>query len=137
MTVAYSSKPESPAGGHLKLGEVPLRLTGAALVVLMMIATPRSGWATGPPPSAQQSAEPPQLGTITPYLGVPITEIEVPGVPAEEAAHLLAATPLKLGEPLTRQALHDAMQAMFATGRFAARGFEAAYYDSSVNPASR
>jgi len=96
-----------------------LRLTGAALVVLMMLATPRAGWASGPPPSAQQSAEPPQLGTITPYLGVPITEIEVPGVPAEEAAHLLAATPLKLGEPLTRQALHDAMQAMFATGRFA------------------
>ncbi len=29
-----------------------------------------------------------------------------------------AATPLKVGEPLTREALHDAMQALFATGRF-------------------
>jgi len=97
-----------------------LRLTGAALVVLMMVATPRSGWAAGPPPPAQQAAEPPsQLGTIAPYVGMPITEIELPGVPAEEAAHLLSATPLKLGEPLTRQELHDAMQSMFATGRFA------------------
>ena len=42
----------------------------------------------------------------------------MPGVPPEEAASLLAATPLKIGEPLTREALHDAMQALFATGRF-------------------
>jgi outer membrane protein insertion porin family len=120
VTVRYPSKPESSAGSHLKLGEVFLRLTGAALVVLMMVATPRSGWAAGPPPPAQQAAEPPsQLGTIAPYVGMPITEIELPGVPAEEAAHLLSATPLKLGEPLTRQELHDAMQLMFATGRFA------------------
>ena len=39
--------------------------------------------------------------------------------PPEEAASLLAATPLKIGEPLTRDNLHDAMQALFATGRFA------------------
>ncbi|MBI1740730.1 MAG: BamA/TamA family outer membrane protein [Candidatus Koribacter versatilis] len=59
------------------------------------------------------------MGTIAPYLGVPIEEIELPGVPAEDATHLLAATPLKTGEPLTRQGLHDAMQSLFATGRFA------------------
>ncbi len=45
-------------------------------------------------------------------------QIELPGVPPEEAAVLLAATPLKIGEPLTRETLHDAMQALFATGRF-------------------
>jgi outer membrane protein assembly complex protein YaeT len=50
---------------------------------------------------------------------MPVTEIDLPGVPAEEAAHLVAATALKLGEPLTRPALHDAMQSLFATGRFA------------------
>ena len=60
-----------------------------------------------------------KFGTITPYLGLPIDQIELPGVPPEEAASLLAATPLKIGEPLTREALHDAMQALFATGRFA------------------
>ena len=45
-------------------------------------------------------------------------QIELPGIPPEEAASLLAATPLKIGEPLTREALHDAMQTLFATGRF-------------------
>ena len=59
-----------------------------------------------------------QFGTITPYLGLAIDQIELPGVPPEEAAALLAATPLKIGDPLTRDALHDAMQALFATGRF-------------------
>jgi outer membrane protein assembly complex protein YaeT len=47
-----------------------------------------------------------------------IDRIELPGVPPEDAASLLAATPLKIGEPLTRETLHDAMQTLFATGRF-------------------
>src|SRR5208282_1317610 len=73
--------------------------------------------------AGQQPAESPsqlgsQFGAITPYLGLPIDQIELPGVPPEEAASLLAATPLKIGEPLTREALHDAMQALFSTGRF-------------------
>ncbi len=42
----------------------------------------------------------------------------MPGIPPEEATSLLAATPLKVGEPLTRDALHDAMQVLFSTGRF-------------------
>ncbi|HEY1401044.1 MAG TPA: POTRA domain-containing protein, partial [Terriglobales bacterium] len=58
------------------------------------------------------------FGTIAPYLGLTIDQIEMPGVPPDEAASLLAATPLKTGEPLTREALHGAMQALFATGRF-------------------
>ncbi len=86
-----------------------------------------ASWATGSPPAGQQPAESPaqfgtqagaNFGTITPYLGLAIDQIELPGVPPEEAAALLAATPLKVGEPLTREALHDAMQALFATGRF-------------------
>jgi outer membrane protein insertion porin family len=88
------------------------------LLVLLVLAHPAS-WATGSPPAAQQPAESPsQFGAITPYLGLAIDQIELPGVPPEEAASLLAATPLKIGEPLTREALHDAMQALFATGRF-------------------
>ncbi len=87
----------------------------------------RTSWATGSPPAGQQPAESPaqfgtqagaNFGTITPYLGLAIDQIELPDVPPEEAATLLAATPLKVGEPLTREALHDAMQALFATGRF-------------------
>jgi len=71
--------------------------------------------------SAPQSEEKPaaNFGTIAPYIGLTIDQIDLPGVPAEEAASLLAATPLKIGEPLTRDGLHDAMQALFATGRFA------------------
>ena len=76
----------------------------------------------GPQPveSSQSATElAAKFGAITPYLGLAIDQIELPGVPPEEATALLAATPLKIGEPLTREALHDAMQALFATGRFA------------------
>lgn len=102
-----------------------MRLTGAklALAVTMtmtMMASSALSHAQAPVPPALPATEAPsQLGTITDYLGVPVTEIELPGVPAEDAAHLLTATPLKLGEPLTRPALRDAMHSLFATGRFA------------------
>jgi outer membrane protein insertion porin family len=66
--------------------------------------------------SAEQAGA--AFGTITPYIGLTIDEIELPGVAPEEATTLLAATPLKIGEPLTRDALHDAMQALYDTGRF-------------------
>ncbi len=97
------------------------------VLVVLLLLTHRAGWATGSPPAGQQPTESPsqsgaqsgtQFGAITPYLGLAIDQIELPGVPPEEAAALLAATPLKIGEPLTREALHDAMQALFATGRF-------------------
>ena len=95
--------------------------SGAArlVLVLLLVLVHGASWATGSPPAAQQPAESPsQFGAIAPYLGLAIDQVELPGVPPEEAAALLAATPLKIGEPLTREALHDAMQALFATGRF-------------------
>jgi len=106
-----------------------LRLSGAsrvALVILLVLAHGAS-WAQSSLPASQQPAESPAqfgakfgatFGSIAPYLGLAIDQIELPGVPPEEAAALLGATPLKIGEPLTREALHDAMQALFATGRF-------------------
>ena len=74
-----------------------------------------------PQATAQQpGAEPPSnFGAITPYLGLAIDEIVFPQAATDESASLLAATQLKIGEPLTRDALHDAMRALFATGRFA------------------
>jgi len=114
-----------------------LRLRGAARIaralLLVMVLAQGASWAAGSPPAQQQPPESParsespaqstaqfgtQFGTITPYLGLTIDQIELPGVPPEEAATLLAATPLKIGEPLTRDTLHDAMQALYATGRF-------------------
>lgn len=120
-----------------------MRLRGAArlaLAILLLLATVReASWAAGLPPAQQQPQESPSqsgtesgkksaatpaatpeeaFGTITPYLGLTIDQIDLPGVPPEEAAALLTATSLKIGEPLTREKLHDAMQALFATGRF-------------------
>ncbi len=100
-----------------------LRLRGAARVALALlfalVLAHGTSWASGSQAAGQQPVESPaQFGTITPFLGLAIDEIELPGVPPEEAASLLAATPLKIGEPLTRDALHDAMQALYATGRF-------------------
>ncbi|MFZ0685845.1 MAG: POTRA domain-containing protein [Terriglobales bacterium] len=101
-----------------------------ALLVLLVLGMGRGiGWGqqgngTASPPggksenkSEEQAGE--GFGSITPYLGLTIDQIELPGVAPEEAATLLAATPLKIGEALTRDGLHDAMQALFATGRFA------------------
>src|SRR5258708_14009647 len=125
--------------GHPEFWEGVLRLSGAArsvLVVLLALVLPHGvSWAAGSPPAGQQPAESPAqsgtqlgskfgtqfgttFGTIAPYLGLTIDQIKIPGVPPDEAASLLAATPLKTGEPLTREALHGAMQALFATGRF-------------------
>ncbi len=74
--------------------------------------TPQSGT---PPRVAPPESK---FGSIGPYLGLAIDEMELPGVAPEEASTLLAAVPLKIGAPLTRDGLHDAIQALFATGRF-------------------
>jgi outer membrane protein insertion porin family len=120
-----------------------VRLSGAArlaLAILLLLATAREAtWAAGSPLAQQQPQESPSqsgttpetksrvtpattpeeaFGTITPYLGLTIDQVELPGIPPDEAAALLTATSLKIGEPLTREKLHDAMQALFATGRF-------------------
>jgi len=94
------------------------------ILIFLLILSRGLGWAAASSAPGQAGlASPAQsgsnFGTITPYLGLTIDEIELPGVPAEEAVALLAATPLKIGEPLNRDNLHDAMQALFATGRFA------------------
>jgi outer membrane protein insertion porin family len=78
---------------------------------------------SSPTPGTQAGAESgttsrTDFGTINPYLGLTIDQVELPGIPPDEAAALLTSTSLKIGEPLTRENLHDAMQALFATGRF-------------------
>ncbi len=102
-----------------------------ALVLLLLCMPPTIGWGANSEAGASKNPatpdhQPPQLpaqganfGTIVPYIGLTIEQIELTGVPPEEASQLLAATPLKIGEPLTRENLHDAMQALFGTGRFA------------------
>jgi outer membrane protein insertion porin family len=107
-------------------------VTRRSLLLLPLLAlAPQSSW-------AQQSAEQPppetpaQFGSIVPYLGLTIGRIELPGVPQEEVVGLVAAMPLKIGEPLTRENLHDAMQALYATGRFADIQAEADRIDTGV-----
>jgi outer membrane protein assembly factor BamA len=100
----------------------------ALLFAFVLALAPPTTWGVAPPLASQQSpAASPQseassessFGSITPYLGLPMDQIDLPGVPPEDAPSLLATMPLKIGEPLTRDSLHDAMQALFATGRFA------------------
>src|SRR5262249_4817561 len=101
--------------------EANLPLTGAAGILFVVLMAQAFGWGQAPAQSTPQAMPelPAQLGAITPYLGVPVVEIELPSVMPEDTAHLIAAMPLKIGETLTRQNLHDAIQALFATGRFA------------------
>jgi len=109
---------------------------GLALLLLLLLglADPSTSAASAPPASQQTestSQAAANFGTIVPYLGLTIDRIELPGVPTEEATLLLASTPLKIGEPLTREHLHDAIQALFATGRFADIQAEADRTDST------
>ena len=105
------------------------RSTGEALwvvlVILLLLAYPTIGATQQQPGESATQSEAKagaqsgtSFGAIAPYLGLTLDQIEMPGIPPEEAAALLAATPLKVGEPLTRDALHDAMQVLFSTGRF-------------------
>ncbi len=89
------------------------------VLVAALMVTAATSWASGAPKPGQQPDESAsQFGAISPYLGLTIDEIVLPGVAPEEAAALLASTPLKVGEPLTRDRLRDAMKALFASGRF-------------------
>ena len=100
-----------------------LALTILLLLLPVIPLANASAWAQDSPQPQQpfsdtspQSGTP--FGTISPYLGLPIDEIEFPAIAPDEATYLIGATSLKVGEPLTRENLHNAMQALFATGRF-------------------
>jgi outer membrane protein insertion porin family len=82
-------------------------------------------------PSLSEAA-PPQPAAISSYVGLPIREIDIAGAAPEDAAPMIAATPLKVGAPLTREALHDAIQALFASGRFSDIQAEAERFDNGV-----
>ena len=100
-------------------------------VVLLGLASALA-WAQESPPAQANAEQPSGVGTITPYVGLRIEQVEFPGVEADEAARLMAATPLKTGEALTREILHDGIQALFATGRFADIQVEAEHMPTGV-----
>ncbi len=107
-------------GTEFLKGRSRLRIAVGALLVLILLSAHGSSQAQDSPSARpEQSESASQFGSITPYLGLAVDRLELPEVPAEEATLLLAATPLKVGALLTREKLHDAIQALFATGRFA------------------
>ncbi len=123
-----SSNPKGAAFDERAAGREILRRNSAVrlaifpfiLALLLLATTLELGWASPQPPAAPQLEESSsQFGAIAPYLGLTIDELDLPGVPHDEAASLLAATPLKIGESLTRDHLRDAIKTLFATGRFA------------------
>ncbi len=108
------------SAGPSKRKELGSAMVLAAVFALRAVVLPDAGWAASPlpqPPELSSQAEA-KFGSVASYVGLTIERIELPGIPPAEATSLLAATPLKIGEPLTRKALHDAMQALYATGRF-------------------
>ena len=106
------------AGKESLRGNSAVRLVPALLLLVLMLPA-RLSWSAGSPEIGQQPEESAsQFGAITPYLGLAIDEIELPGIAGEEAAALIGSTPLKIGDPLTRDSLRDAIKALFASGRF-------------------
>jgi outer membrane protein assembly complex protein YaeT len=111
------------AGEHaVKKGKLRLKNTSRVHCLVLALAflfcsAAIWGQATQPEPQQPEQAAS-SFGAINPYLGLTVDEIDFPGVGPEESAALLALTPLKVGEPLTRDGLHDAIKALFASGRF-------------------
>ena len=123
MPLRDSSNQKGVSVNELNVEEGILRPKRAAPVLYLMLVSAlllaASTWAVPMPQPNPHSDQPAsQFGAIVPYLGLTIDAIEFPGVGPEEAAALTALTPLKIGEPLTRDGLHDAMKALFASGRF-------------------
>lgn len=109
------------AAGRRILRKVgPVWLALLPLILAFSLASGSTASASGSPQASQQTEETAsQFGAINPYLGLTIDEIDLPGVSPEDANSLIALTPLKVGEALTRDNLRDAIKALFATGRFA------------------
>jgi outer membrane protein insertion porin family len=121
-----SSNPEGAifdgraAGREILRQKNAVRLAILFLIPASLLLPIEISWGFPQPPTAQQPEESAsQFGAIAPYLGLTIDELELPGVSPEDAAALFAQTALKVGEPLTRDNLRDAIRALFATGRFA------------------
>ncbi|MGB8978587.1 MAG: POTRA domain-containing protein [Terriglobales bacterium] len=106
-----------PAIFPLKIFQLILPLL--VLVFTMGVSPAWPAQAAQAPVAEQPEESTSQFGAITPYLGLTIDEIDLPGVPQDEAVLLVAQTPLKVGEPLTRDTLRDAIKDLFGTGRFA------------------
>jgi len=100
-------------------------LVRVTLTLPIVAVLGHAGWASAAGQTAQQPAvrqseeSATQFGAINPYLGLTIDEIDLPGVAAEEGNALIAMTPLKVGDALTRDNLRDAIKGLFSTGRFA------------------
>ncbi len=96
-----------------------MRLGGFVVPVLALaLASPRAWTQSSQTPTAAAEQQP-GVGAITPYIGLRIQQAEFSGIGADESTRLLSATPLKIGDALNRDILHDAIQSLFATGRFA------------------
>jgi len=70
-------------------------------------------------PSSADVARVIATATASRYEGLPVSDIQFQGVPAENADRLRALLPLRRGEPLTRNKLKQSIQALFQTGKFA------------------
>src|SRR5689334_13152757 len=62
---------------------------------------------------------PASLNKIAEYQGLPVSHIEIKGVPEEKQAKLLQSLPLRPGETLDRPRLQQSIQTLYASGRFA------------------
>ena len=104
--------------------------SGAKLVavVLVSLLAPGSvaqqspsnpaGQSVTPAPAAQATPVAP-LGPISPYLGLTVQEIRLPGIAEREKQHLRELLPQKIGQPLSRDEVRDSIKTFFDTGLFA------------------
>lgn len=86
--------------------------------------------AAAPTPQSESSAlAEGSLGSLRPYLGLKVREWVFPGLAPETEAAMKRVVAIKPGDVITRDLIHDAMQAILATGRFADVQLEATRND--------
>jgi hypothetical protein len=94
----YAERSSAASSGH---SNSRFAMSGVRFVlVVLLLLLNRPSWATGSRVAGQQ--QPAELssqagtgfGTIAPYLGLTIDRIELPDIPPDEAASILASTPL-------------------------------------------
>jgi outer membrane protein insertion porin family len=113
----------------LRVAGVFHRFLPILLVGMCAAASAQESVSQSPPPTNQPRQENGELGAIRPYLGMKVRSCLFPGLPEADQEMLRSVIAIKSGEVISRDAIHDSMQALLGTGRFADVQLEATRND--------
>jgi len=96
----------------LRVAGVFHRFLPILLVGMCAAASAQESVSQSPPPTNQPRQENGELGAIRPYLGMKVRSCLFPGLPEADQEMLRSVIAIKSGEVISRDAIHDSMQAL-------------------------